>query len=48
MTNQQKIEQLTNETLLESLTLDCIAFSLKHRVWQNRVELYRKWLRYDN
>lgn len=45
MSNQQKIEQLTNETMLESLTLDWIAFSLRHQVWQNRLELWCKWAR---
>lgn len=45
MTNQQKLEQLTDETLLESMSLDWIAFSLRHQVWQNRQLLWSKWVR---
>lgn len=43
--SKTEVPTLDPTNLLEDWALDYAAFSLKHRVWQNRFELWRKFIR---
>lgn len=41
------MDNLTNYGMLDAMQLDYIIFKLKHSVWANQFELWRKFIRSD-